>query len=307
MQRGEIGDVLYLYRKAVDDNAKLLSFEEERELGKLLHSSNVVEQNYAKEKLVVSNIKLVWSIAKNYKGRGIEFEDLVQNGVIGLMNAIEKFDEERKLKFSTYATYWIRQSISRSIQNDSAMIRKPAHIYEEIQKVSKAEQKWINENGSEPTIEELAKVTGYSKNEIVQLKSYFKETLSADKLIDEAREESASFLDMFVDEKGDGNKNAEEMFRRELVDKLLSCLTDREKEIVSLRHGFKDGYEYSYSEIGEEVGLTKERCRQIENKALKKMLNQCKEMKLKDSTFLQGMFEAKEKREEEKKNGKGKK
>ena len=264
-----VNDNVRMYLKEIG-KISLLSLEEEQELSKRVAEGD----EKAKNILAESNLRLVVSIAKRYVGRGLLFLDLIQEGNIGLMKAVEKFDYGKGYKFSTYATWWIRQSITRAISDTSNIIRIPVHINEVIGKVKRAERSIIVNTGKEPTDEELADylnidVSKVSTARIVQSKSNL---VSLENPIKTDGDSDESVIGDFISSTDD---NPEELAYKgalaDTVKEVCSTLTPREQKVLEMRFGFADGKIYTLEEVGDMFGVTRERIRQIENKAIRKL------------------------------------
>ena len=250
---------------------RLLSVEEEQDLSARMHCGD----RRAKDRLIEANMRLVINIAKNYHSALIPFEDLVQEGAIGLVTATERFDPARGFRFSTYATYWIRQSISRAIDNKSKAIRIPAHISEAIRKLEKMRDLFLRERGVEPSLEELAQHTGVAMHRISALLQAGQDPLSLDMLV--GNEENTPLSALINDPSAENPQQAvltEE--RRACLRELLSILTPREREVMRLRLGFEEDSSEVLQEIGTRMHLSRERVRQIEIQALRKLKHAAK-------------------------------
>lgn len=276
-----IGDV------AVDDPVKmylkdigkvpLLSTEEEAELAKRMLDGD----EDAKQKLSEANLRLVVSIAKRYVGRGMLFLDLIQEGNLGLMKAVEKFDYTKGFKFSTYATWWIRQAITRAIADQARTIRIPVHMVETINRQVRAQRALLQELGREPTPEEIGEYMGIPAEKVVEIQKIAQDPVSLETPIGE--EEDSHLVDFIEDTKtiAPGDMAAQSMLREQLI-AALHKLTPREEKVIRLRYGLDDGRQRTLEEVGKEFNVTRERIRQIEAKALRKLRNPSKSKKLRD-------------------------
>ena len=229
-----------------------------------------IEGEAAREHLIRANLRLVVSIAKKYLGRGMSFLDLIQEGNTGLMKAVEKYEYRRGYKFSTYATWWIRQAITRSIADQARTIRIPVHMIETMSKVRNATKKLVQKNGREPTIKEIAQELGISDEEARKVIKISKHPISLDRPIGEG--DDGFFGDFIEDQRAESpiNTAANEMLKEKL-EEVLNTLTYREREIIKLRYGLGDGYTYTLEEVGKIFKVTRERVRQIEAKAVRKL------------------------------------
>lgn len=276
-----IGDV------AVDDPVKmylkdigkvpLLSTEEEAELAKRMLDGD----EDAKQMLSEANLRLVVSIAKRYVGRGMLFLDLIQEGNLGLMKAVEKFDYTKGFKFSTYATWWIRQAITRAIADQARTIRIPVHMVETINRQVRAQRALLQELGREPTPEEIGEYMGIPAEKVVEIQKIAQDPVSLETPIGE--EEDSHLVDFIEDTKtiAPGDMAAQSMLREQLI-AALHKLTPREEKVIRLRYGLDDGRQRTLEEVGKEFNVTRERIRQIEAKALRKLRNPSKSKKLRD-------------------------
>ncbi len=272
----KINDPVRMYLKEIG-RIPLLTSDEEYEYAKRA----VEGDEFAKQKLAESNLRLVVSIAKRYVGRGMLFLDLIQEGNIGLMKAVDKFDPTKGYKFSTYATWWIRQAITRAIADQARTIRVPVHMVETINKLSRIQRQLTQELNREPTDEELAKKMGISVDKVREVYKISQDPVSLETPIGE--EDDSHLGDFIKDERAMGPEEytTQEMLKEELNDVLLT-LTDREEKVLRLRFGLDDGQCRTLEEVGQIFGVTRERIRQIEAKALRKLRHPSRSRKLKD-------------------------
>ena len=271
-----IDDPVRMYLKEIG-TVPLLTPEEELELAK----RNAEGDQKAKERLIEANLRLVVSIAKRYTGRGMSFPDLVQEGNLGLIKGVEKFDYTRGYKLSTYATWWIRQSVTRALADQARTIRVPVHMVETINKMSKMQRKLTLELGYEPSIPELAKALDMPEGKVMEIMQIAREPASLETPIGE---EDDSNLGDFV---ADSNvltpeDNVESVMLREHIDALLADLKERERQVIVLRFGLEDGHPRTLEEVGREFKVTRERIRQIEAKALRKLRNPVRSKRIRD-------------------------
>ena len=261
----EIDDSVKMYLREIG-TVNLLSQEEEVELAKKVDDGDEI----AKQKLINANLRLVVSIAKKYTGQGLLFLDLIQEGNTGLIRAAEKFDYRKGFKFSTYATWWIKQGITRAIADQSRTIRVPVHMVETIYKVKKVSRILMQELGRRPTDEEVSEKTGISLENIVSIRKYSQIPLSLEMPIGD---EDSSQLGDFIEDKNFDSPDSitmRKLLREELQDS-MGILTEREQMILKLRFGFDDGRPRTLEEVGKVYNVTRERIRQIEEKALRKL------------------------------------
>jgi RNA polymerase primary sigma factor len=271
-----IDDPVRMYLKEIG-KVDLLTAEEEVDLAKRMEQGEME----AKRQLVEANLRLVVSIAKKYVGRGMLFLDLIQEGNMGLMKAVEKFDYTKGYKFSTYATWWIRQAITRSIADQARTIRIPVHMVETINKLIRVSRQLLQEKGREPTPEEIGEEMDMSADKVREIKKIAQEPVSLETPIGE--EEDSHLGDFIEDEDAPAPASAASyMLLRDQLDNVLDTLTDREKRVLELRFGIEDGRPRTLEEVGKEFGVTRERIRQIEAKALRKLRHPSRSKKLKD-------------------------
>lgn len=271
-----IDDPVKIYLKEIG-RVPLLTAEEEIELATRMAQGD----KYARKRLSEANLRLVVSIAKRYVGRGMQFLDLIQEGNLGLIKAVEKFDYTKGYKFSTYATWWIRQAITRSIADQARTIRIPVHMIETITKVKKVSSQLLHENGHEPTPQEIADRLGITVDRVREILRISQDPVSLETPIGE--EEDSHLGDFIPDE--DVPAPAEAASRtllKEQLSEILGTLTPREEKVLRLRFGLEDGRPRTLEEVGKEFDVTRERIRQIEAKALRKLRHPSRSKKLKD-------------------------
>lgn len=261
----QIDDPVRMYLKEIG-RVPLLSAEEEKELAERMAAGD----EEAKNKLVEANLRLVVSIAKRYVGKGMFFLDLIQEGNIGLMKAVDKFDYEKGFKFSTYATWWIRQAITRAIADQARTIRIPVHMVETIHKVSRYSRQMLQELGREATAEEIGEKMGISADKVREIMKIAQDPVSLETPIGE---EEDSHLGDFIpdDDAPQPSDIASATILREVIERELHTLTPREEHVIKLRFGLYDGRSRTLEEVGKEFDITRERIRQIEAKALRKL------------------------------------
>ena len=272
-------DPVRMYLKEIG-TVPLLSVEEEYRLAVRKSQGDEV----AKQRLIEANLRLVVSIAKRYTGRGMSFLDLVQEGNLGLIKGVEKFDPEKGFKLSTYATWWIRQSVTRALADQARTIRVPVHMVETINKMSKMQRKLTLELGYEPSIKELADHLDMSEEKVQEIMQIAREPASLETPIGE--EDDSNLGDFVADSNVVSPEgNVESVMLREHIDTLLGDLKERERQVIVLRFGLEDGHPRTLEEVGKEFNVTRERIRQIEAKALRKLRNPVRSKRIRD--FLQ--------------------
>ena len=269
-------DPVRMYLKEIG-TVPLLTADEELELAQRKADGDEA----AKERLIEANLRLVVSIAKRYTGRGMSFLDLVQEGNLGLIKGVEKFDYTKGYKLSTYATWWIRQSVTRALADQARTIRVPVHMVETINKMSKMQRKLTLELGYEPSVAELAEALDMTEDKVMEIMQIAREPASLETPIGE---EDDSNLGDFV---ADSNVvtpegNVESVMLREHIDALLGDLKERERQVIVLRFGLEDGHPRTLEEVGKEFNVTRERIRQIEAKALRKLRNPVRSKRIRD-------------------------
>ena len=271
-----IDDPVKVYLKEIG-RVPLLTSEEEIELAIRISDGDVA----AKQRLSEANLRLVVSIAKRYLGRGMQFLDLIQEGNLGLIKAVEKFDYTKGFKFSTYATWWIRQAITRAIADQARTIRIPVHMVETINKVKKVQSQLLHQNGHEPSADEIAEELDMPVDKVREIMRVAQEPVSLETPIGE--EEDSHLGDFIPDNDAPAPADAAShtMLREQLSD-VLSTLTPREEKVLRLRFGLEDGRSRTLEEVGKEFNVTRERIRQIEAKALRKLRHPSRSRKLKD-------------------------
>ena len=271
-----IDDPVRMYLKEIG-KVPLLTAEEELELAKRMETGDPE----AKQRLCEANLRLVVSIAKRYVGRGMQFLDLIQEGNLGLIKAVDKFDWRKGFKFSTYATWWIRQAITRSIADQARTIRIPVHMVETINKQIRVTRQLLQELGRDPTPEEIAKEMEMPVEKVREISKIAQEPVSLETPIGE--EEDSHLGDFIPDEDMPSPADAAAFsMLREQLDEVLSTLTDREQEVLRLRFGLDDGRQRTLEEVGQQFNVTRERIRQIEAKALRKLRHPNRSRRLKD-------------------------
>ena len=271
-----LDDPVRMYLKEIGQ-IKLLSAEEEVELAQRMADGD----EEAKNKLTEANLRLVVSIAKKYSGRGLHILDLIQEGNTGLIRAVDKFDWTRGNKFSTYATWWIRQAITRAIADQARTIRVPVHMVEVINKATRCNRKLVQELGREPTVEEIAKELNLPVEKIIEANRTAADTLSLDTPVGD--EEDTSIGSFVEDERTPGPADAtSNAMLAEALKEILDTLTEREADVLRMRFGMYDGRTHTLEEVGQIFGVTRERIRQIENKAIRKLRHPSRAKRIKD-------------------------
>ena len=271
-----LDDPVRMYLKEIGQ-VKLLSADEEVELAKRVASGDKA----AKDKLTEANLRLVVSIAKKYSSRGLHILDLIQEGNTGLIRAVDKFDWTKGNKFSTYATWWIRQAITRAIADQARTIRVPVHMVEVINKATRCNRKLVQELGREPTMEEIAKELNLPVEKIIEANRTAADTLSLDTPVGD--EEDTTIGSFVEDDNTPGPADAtSNALLAEALSEILGTLTDREADVLRMRFGMYDGRTHTLEEVGQIFGVTRERIRQIENKAIRKLRHPSRAKKIKD-------------------------
>ena len=269
-------DPVRMYLKEIG-TVPLLTTEEELTLAKRKAEGD----EYAKERLIEANLRLVVSIAKRYTGRGMSFLDLVQEGNLGLIKGVEKFDYTKGYKLSTYATWWIRQSVTRALADQARTIRVPVHMVETIDKMSKMQRKLTLELGYEPSVAELADALEMSEDKVMEIMQIAREPASLETPIGE--EDDSNLGDFVADSNAvTPEGNVENVMLREHIDALLGDLKDRERQVIVMRFGLEDGHPRTLEEVGKSFNVTRERIRQIEAKALRKLRNPVRSKRIRD-------------------------
>ena len=271
-------DALQLFLREAGRH-QLLTAAQEVELAKRIERGDLE----AKERMIQSNLRLVVSIAKNYRNQGLPFLDLIQEGTLGLVRAAEKFDYRKGFKFSTYATWWIRQAIARALADKARTIRIPVHVVEKLNKIGRAERKLVTELGREPTPEEIAEVTGIEPEEVDSIKRSAQAPVSLEKPVGD--EEESEFGQFIADEKAESPfDRAADLLTKEALKEALENLSYRERRVLELRYGLGGEHPRTLDEVGRTFNVTRERIRQIENQSLKKLQSLGEAQKLREVT-----------------------
>ena len=276
----KLDDPIRMYLKEIG-KIKLLTPEEELEVAKKMVEGDEQERDAARKRMSEANLRLVVSIAKRYVGRGMQLLDLIQEGNLGLMKAVEKFDYTKGYKFSTYATWWIRQSITRAIADQARTIRIPVHMVETINRVLRTSHSMVQKLGREPTTTEIAQELHMEVSKVEEILKIAQEPVSLETPIGE---EEDSHLGDFIqdDEASQPSEEASYTLLREQLEEVLSTLTPREEQVLRMRFGLIDGKPHTLEEVGKEFDVTRERIRQIESKALRKLRHPSRSKKLRD-------------------------
>jgi len=276
VENAKLDDPVRMYLKEIG-RIKLLTPEEEQEIAKKMAEGD----EDARKRMSEANLRLVVSIAKRYVGRGMQLLDLIQEGNLGLMKAVEKFDYTKGYKFSTYATWWIRQSITRAIADQARTIRIPVHMVETINKVLRTSHSMVQKLGREPTTKEIADELHIEESKVEEVLKIAQEPVSLETPIGE---EEDSHLGDFIqdDEASQPSEEASYTLLREQLEEVLSTLTPREEQVLRMRFGLSDGKPHTLEEVGKEFDVTRERIRQIESKALRKLRHPSRSKKLRD-------------------------
>jgi RNA polymerase primary sigma factor len=257
-------DALQLFLREAGRHA-LLTAAQEVELAKKIERGD----HAAKQRMIQSNLRLVVSIAKNYRNQGLPFLDLIQEGTLGLIRAVEKFDWRRGYKFSTYATWWIRQAVARALADKARTIRMPVHIVERLQKMNRAERTLWTQLGREPTLEEIAEEASLPMHQALEVRAAARASASLDQPIGE--QEDAVFGDFVAGDDPLPEEEVEVSLRAQALNAALSALPERERQVLVLRYGLNDAEPKTLEEIGRRLGLTRERVRQIELESLRRL------------------------------------
>lgn len=273
---GVIDDPVKMYLREIG-NIPMLTAEEEKKIAQRIADGD----EEAKKRLCEANLRLVVSIAKRYLGRGMPLLDLIQEGNMGLIKAVEKFDPNKGFKFSTYATWWIRQSVSRAIADQARTIRIPVHMVENINRVKKAQSHLLGENGKDPTVAEVAEYADMPEEKVVEVMRVAQDLVSLEAPVGE--EEDSHIGDFIKDDTQEDPEDAASLsMLKEQLESALYTLTPREMDVLRLRYGLVDGRNHTLEEVGQQFNVTRERIRQIEAKALRKLRHPSRSKKLRD-------------------------
>jgi RNA polymerase primary sigma factor len=276
-------DALQLFLKDIG-KVRLLTAQEEVDLAKRIERGDLD----AKRKMVESNLRLVVSIAKNYRNQGLPFLDLIQEGTIGLVRAAEKFDYRKGFKFSTYATWWIRQAIARALADKARTIRIPVHIVEKLNKIRRAERRLVTQLGREPTLEQIGELTGIAVGEVESIRRSAQTPVSLERPVGD---EEAEFGQFIADEHAESPyERAVEILTKEALREALENLSYRERRVLELRYGLGGEHPRTLDEVGRTFNVTRERIRQIENQSLKKLESLAETQKLRDNVEINSGF-----------------
>ena len=280
VENAKLDDPVRMYLKEIG-RIKLLSPEEEQDVARKMVEGDEATREAARKRMSEANLRLVVSIAKRYVGRGMQLLDLIQEGNLGLMKAVEKFDYTKGYKFSTYATWWIRQSITRAIADQARTIRIPVHMVETINKVKKVSSQLLRTNGHEPTADEISEELDMPVDKVREIMRVAQEPVSLETPIGE--EEDSHLGDFIPDDDAPAPADAaSHTLLKETLGEVLDSLTPREEKVLRLRFGLEDGRSRTLEEVGKEFNVTRERIRQIEAKALRKLRHPSRSKKLKD-------------------------
>ena len=284
LEPGGTTDGLQLFLRGIG-KVPLLSAQQEVELAKRIERGSFD----AKQKMVESNLRLVVSIAKNYRNQGLPFLDLIQEGTLGLIRAVEKFDWRRGYKFSTYATWWIRQAVARALADKARTIRIPVHIVEKLNRIGRAERKLVTGLGREPTVEEIAEVTGIEPEEVQSIKRFAQAPISLEKPVGD--DDQSEFGQFIADEQAESPyERAVELITKEALQDALENLSYRERRVLELRYGLGSEHPRTLEEVARTFNVSRERIRQIEHRSLGKLQNLAEAQKLRDDVEIASGF-----------------